>query len=353
MACSLSCEHFLDAKGPIVDVRSPREFAQGHIPGAHNLHLFDDEERAAVGTCYRQQGRRAAIRLGLELVGPHLGSLADQALTVLAGGPGLRVHCWRGGLRSASVAWLLETCDLPCYLLDGGYKNFRRWLRQSLSEPRRIVLLGGRTGSAKTEILQALRQVGGCSLDLERLARHRGSSFGGLGLPDQPGTEQFENDIAMALHRLPPQRWLWIEAESAQVGRCRIPPELFLQMRQAPLVELQRPDHERLNHLLGIYGTRPTAELREATLRIAKRLGPQRTGAAVQAIEGGDLRNACRIILDYYDRTYTRELQRRSKPPLTLVSSAESNTTIARRLLQLEPVLVNRIRTAPASSDVK
>ena len=347
MASSLPCDNFLEASGPIVDVRSPREFAQGHVPGARNLPLFDDEGRAAVGTCYKQRGRRAAVRLGLDLVGPQLGRLADQALALRAGESGLRLYCWRGGMRSASMAWLLETCDLPCSLLEGGYKSFRRWLRQSLSQPRPIVLLGGRTGSAKTEILNALRDAGGCSLDLEHLARHRGSSFGGLGLPDQPSTEQFENDIAMALYRLPPQRLLWIEAESVQVGRCRIPPELFQHMRNAPLVVLQRPDHERLDHLLAIYGTRPAAELREATLRIAKRLGPQRTAAALDAIACGNLREACSIILNYYDRTYAHELQRHSRSPVTLESTGESNATIARRLLQLEPVLDRLVKAAP------
>ncbi len=323
----------------MLDVRSPEEFARGHIPGAHNLPLFSDEERAAVGTLYKHQGRRAAVRRGLELVGPRLAVLAEQAAAFAGADANLRVHCWRGGLRSSSTAWLLETCDLPCTLLEGGYKGFRRWLRQGLAQPRPVVLLGGHTGSGKTEVLHALRVAGAQVLDLEGLAHHRGSSFGGLGQPHQPTTEQFENHIAMALQAVSPHRVLWIEAESVQVGCCRIPPELFQQMQQAPLVELRRPDHERLDHLLATYGPMPRQELTEATRRIGKRLGPQRTQQAVEAITAGNLRLACQLILNYYDRTYAHGLARSLRRTVPLVSAGESTMAIAQRLLAMEPTL--------------
>lgn len=340
MARSLSCDCFLKAGGPLLDVRSPGEFARGHIPGAHNLPLFSDEERAAVGTLYARRGRRAAVRHGLELVGPRLAALAEQAAALAAAEANLRLHCWRGGLRSSSTAWLLETYDLPCILLDGGYKAFRRWLRQALDQPRPVVLLGGHTGSGKTDVLHALRSAGAQTLDLEGLARHRGSSFGGLGQPCQPTTEQFENDIAMALQAASPHRVLWIEAESVQVGRCRIPSELFHQMQQAPLVELQRPEQERLDHLLATYGPMPRQELMEATRRIGKRLGPQRTQQAVEAVAAGNLRRACQVILDYYDRTYAHGLARSPHTPVPLVRTGESSTAVAQRLLAMEPTLL-------------
>ncbi|MYG38366.1 MAG: tRNA 2-selenouridine(34) synthase MnmH [Synechococcus sp. SB0676_bin_10] len=340
MARSLSCDCFLKAGGPLLDVRSPGEFARGHIPGAHNLPLFSDEERAAVGTLYARRGRRAAVRHGLELVGPRLAALAEQAAALAAAEASLRMHCWRGGLRSSSTAWLLETYDLPCILLDGGYKAFRRWLRQALDQPRPVVLLGGHTGSGKTDVLHALRSAGAQTLDLEGLARHRGSSFGGLGQPCQPTTEQFENDIAMALQAVSPHRVLWIEAESVQVGRCRIPSELFHQMQQAPLVELQRPEQERLDHLLATYGPMPRQGLMEATRRIGKRLGPQRTQQAVEAVAAGNLRRACQVILDYYDRTYAHGLARSPHTPVPLVRTGESSTAVAQRLLAMEPTLL-------------
>lgn len=342
MARSLPCDRFLKADGPLLDVRSPGEFAHGHIPGAHNLPLFNDEERAAVGTMYNHQGRRAAVRHGLELVGPRLATLADQAAALAEAGANLRLHCWRGGLRSSSTAWLLEICHLPCTLLDGGYKSFRRWLRQALAQPCPVVLLGGHTGSGKTEVLHALRVAGAQVLDLEGLAHHRGSSFGGLGQPRQPTTEQFENEIAMALQAVSPHRVLWIEAESVQVGCCRIPPELFRQMQRAPLVALQRPDHERLDHLLATYGPVPPQELMEATRRIGKRLGPQRTQQAVEAIAAGNLRLACQVILDYYDRTYAHGLARSPHTPVPLTREGLSSEAVAQRLLAMEPTLLNR-----------
>ncbi|MCY4359106.1 MAG: tRNA 2-selenouridine(34) synthase MnmH [Cyanobacteria bacterium MAG APA_bin_95] len=341
MVRSLSCDHFLKAGGPLLDVRSPGEFARGHIPGAHNLPLFSDEERAGVGTLYKHQGRRAAVRRGLELVGPRLAVLAEQAAALAEADANLRVHCWRGGLRSSSTAWLLETYDLSCTLLEGGYKAFRRWLRQALARSQPVVLLGGHTGSGKTDVLHALRSAGAQVLDLERLAHHRGSSFGGIGQPRQPTTEQFENEIAMALRAVSPHRVLWIEAESVQVGCCRIPPELFHQMQQAPLVELQRPDHERLDHLLATYGAMPRQELVEATRRIGKRLGPQRTRQAVDAIAAGNLRLACQVILSYYDRTYAHGLARSPHTPVPLVREGQSSAALAQQLLAMEPTLLD------------
>ena len=323
-------------------MRSPGEFVRGHIPGAHNLPLFSDEERAAVGTLYKHQGRQAAVHHGLELVGPRLAVLAEQASVLAGDSANLRVHCWRGGLRSSSTAWLLETYDLSCTLLEGGYKAFRRWLRQALAQPRRIVLLGGHTGSGKTDVLHALQSAGAQVLDLEGLAHHRGSSFGGLGQPRQPTTEHFENEIAIALRAISTDEVLWIEAESVQVGCCRIPSELFHQMQQAPLVELQRPDHERLDHLLATYGTMPPQELIEATQRIGKRLGPQRTQQAVEAIAAGNLRFACQVILNYYDRTYSHGLARSPHTPVPLVSAGESSIAIAQRLLAMEPTLLDQ-----------
>lgn len=320
-------------------MRSPGEFARGHIPGAHNVPLFSDEERATVGTLYRHQGRCAAVRHGLELVGPRLVPLTEQAAALAVADANLRVHCWRGGLRSSSIAWLLETCDLPCTLLEGGYKGFRRWLRQYLTQPRRMMLLGGHTGSGKTDVLHALRSAGAQVLDLEGLAHHRGSSFGGLGQPRQPTTEQFENDIAMALQAVSPHQVLWIESESVQVGHCRIPPELFHQMQEAPLVTLHRPEHERLDHLLAAYGLMPRQGLVEATQRIGRRLGQQRTQQAVEAITAGNLRLACQVILDYYDRTYAHSLARHHRTPIPLAGEGMSSAEVAQRLLAMEPTL--------------
>jgi len=333
----LTVDAFLAAPGPLIDVRSPAEFSQGHLPGALNLPLFDDAERSSIGTLYKQQGRSAAVLQGLELVGPRLAQMANSLLG-LAGGDttALRLYCWRGGLRSGSVAWLAETSGLHCQLLDGGYKSFRRWVLARFEEPWPLVLLGGRTGSGKTELLQALQSQGGSVIDLEGLAHHRGSSFGGLGMAPQPSTEHFENRLAMALWRCSAlSAPLWLEAESAQVGRCRIPGGLWRQMQQAPVVELQRRDDERVQRLVGVYGDQGEAALSEATRRISKRLGPQRTALALEAIASGDMAAACRQMLDYYDRCYDHELLGRSQAPrLQLDGSNQCDASLAAQLLQ-------------------
>ena len=302
---------FLASGGALLDVRAPTEYAQGHIPGARNLPLFSDAERAAVGTTYKQQGRQEAIQLGLELVGPRLAELGQALRSTHGEGDGvLRLHCWRGGMRSESVAWLARQLGLPVVVLDGGYKAFRRWVLALLEQPWPVQLLGGRTGTGKTDLLLALQRLGVPVIDLEGLAHHRGSSFGGLGLPPQPSSEHYENRLALALHRLRGAGPIWLEAESAQVGRCRIPAGLWRQMQQAPLLEIQRPLEERLAQLVAVYGGHGQGPLREATQRIARRLGPQRTAAALEAIDRGDWGAAAGQMLDYYDRCYDHELAR-------------------------------------------
>ncbi len=309
-APALTIEAFLAGEGPILDVRSPGEFARGHIPGARNLPLFDDEERSEIGTLYKQSGRRVAVQRGLERVGPRLASLAEalrQAADAGGGAP-LRLHCWRGGMRSGSVAWLAGTLELPVVLLEGGYKAWRRRVLERFERPWPLHLLGGRTGCAKTELLLALRQRGVAVIDLEGRAHHRGSSFGALGLPPQPSTEHYENLLAADLDALEGAPEIWLEAESVQVGRCRIPQGLWRQMKEAPLLEVRRPLEARVAHLVRLYGGQDPEGLAEATRRIARRLGPQRTAEALAAIAASDWAAACLPMLEYYDRCYDHEL---------------------------------------------
>lgn len=302
-------KYFIDRQGPVIDVRSPAEFQQGHIPGAISLPLFSNSERAEIGTIYKQSGRQLAVQRGLALVGPRMGAMAEALITTHSAHPDhpLRLHCWRGGLRSASVAWLASTLELPVVLLNGGYKAYRRWVLDMMVQPWPIRLLGGRTGAGKTELLLALAAKGVAVVDLEGLAHHRGSSFGGLGQPDQPSSEHFENRLASTLNRHRTAQEIWLEAESAQVGRCRIPTELWRQMKAAPLLEVRRPLDYRLDHLVALYGCQDREALVEATQRISKRLGPQRTATAVEAIRLGQMELACRQMLDYYDRCYDKD----------------------------------------------
>ncbi len=187
------------ATRPLLDVRSPGEYAQGHVPGALSFPLFSDAERATVGTIYKQQSRDLALETGLELVGPKLGGFVREARTLAPQGQ-VVVHCWRGGQRSGSMAWLLRQGGLDVWTLEGGYKAYRTWVLAELAAQQySLYIIGGRTGTGKTKILHALRQMGEQVVDLEGLACHKGSAFGFIGELPQPTVEQFENDLHAAL----------------------------------------------------------------------------------------------------------------------------------------------------------
>jgi tRNA 2-selenouridine synthase len=299
----VSIKDFRKASGPILDVRSPAEFACGHIPGAINFPLFSDAERAEIGICFKEKGKEAAIQIGFDRVGPGLGEMVRRAI-MIAPDKVARVHCWRGGMRSRSVAWLLKTLGMQVVMLEDGYKSYRRWVREVVGFPRRINLLGGLTGTGKTQILECLREIGSQVLDLEGLANNRGSSFGSLGMPPQPGTQHFENLIAEELCLTDSSEPVWVEAESLRIGICTIPEEFFRLMKSAPAFEITRPIEVRLDILTEMYGQSDPSDLIEATKRIVKRLGGLQTKAAIELINQNEIREACRLILDYYDRSY-------------------------------------------------
>ena len=310
MAKSLKPDAFFQTLGVILDVRSPAEYNQGHIPGAVNFPLFNNEERALVGTCYKQNGKDEAVELGLAIASPKLTNFVARA-KILAPERQVRIHCWRGGMRSASVGWLLETAGFNVVILIGGYKGFRRWALSLFSVPQKIIVLGGMTGSGKTEILGALRNMGEQVLDLEALANHRGSSFGALGQPPQPTNEQFWNTIAMEWVKFDSTKALWVEAESKSLGLCRIPQEIFEQMEKAIVIEIRRSRQERVEFLVEIYGDANINDLIAATERIRKRLGGMGAQKAVDFGREGNLAAASDLILHYYDKTYTYDLEKR------------------------------------------
>ncbi|MGB3571518.1 MAG: tRNA 2-selenouridine(34) synthase MnmH [Phormidesmis sp.] len=331
--CAVTIDRFLAASGPILDARSPGEFAKGRIPGALSFPLFNDGERAQVGTCYQQKSREQAVELGFDIVGPKLGEFIRQAKAI-APDRKVRLHCWRGGMRSGSLAWALNLAGFQVTTLQGGYKAYRQWVRQTLSLPKKIILLGGMTGTAKTDILHALAAQGEQILDLEGYANHRGSSYGALCLPPQPSTEQFENLLASEWCRLEAQRPIWIEAESRRIGACRVPAELFDQMEAAFAIEITRPVVERIALLVDIYGQAESDDLAAATERIRKRLGGDRTQKAIAAIRSSDLATAVAITLDYYDRTYRYGLEQRPRTVPEIDVAGCSPAAAAQRLCQ-------------------
>lgn len=324
---------FLSAGLPIVDVRSPGEHARGHIPGAHSMPLFSNEERAVVGTLYKQAGRDAAVLEGLRIVGPRLAVLVEQARAVAPDGR-IGVHCWRGGERSGSVAWLLDKAGFAQVItLQHGYKAFRQHVLAQLERPVELRVLGGYTGSGKTETLGQLRALGAQVIDLEALAHHKGSSFGALGEPPQPSTEHFENRLWQALSQLDPDRPCWVEDESRTIGRVALPVTFFEHMQRAPMVFALMPVEERVQRLVADYGGFPREELAESIRRIARRVGPQHARHALEALEADDLPEVARTVLRYYDRAYLHACGRRTGPMSEVPAAANDLRALAQRIM--------------------
>lgn len=297
------------------------EFNRGHIPGAVNLPLFDDEERHRVGLTYKTQGGDEAVKLGLEFVGPKMRSLVDRAETI-APQRKLQLYCWRGGMRSSSVAWLLRTAGFQTDCIPGGYKTWRKQVHALFEYPLKLISVGGFTGVGKTPILETMREKGEQVINLESLAGHRGSAFGETG--PQPTTEHFENLLAEALLALDPSKPVWVEDESKRIGKVFIPHPFLSQMREAPYVLLHRDTEHRIKEVCAMYGRESRENLASSFRKIEKRMGGQYCKMAIEYLALGDLENAAHIALAYYDRSYLHSLTTRKVVP----AYSESVTTI-------------------------
>lgn len=312
----------LAERHPLFDVRTPAEFEDGHIPGAINLPLFDNDERAKIGTLYKKQGRQAAILQGLDFVGPKMREIVESVMTQTSEKTVL-LHCWRGGMRSGSVAWLLSFNEFRVILLKGGYKAYRHHVLDAFRIPLKVYILSGYTGSGKTAILHSLQAAGEQIIDLEGLANHKGSSFGALGEAPQPTQQQFENDLAVALRALDPSRPVWLEDESKRVGWRIIPEDLWTQMRDARVFFLDMPAHLRVERLIDDYGSFSETELASAILRLEKRLGNQNMRQSIDALAAGDLHSCTEILLrHYYDKTYLHGITKRNQSYVSKIDTA-------------------------------
>lgn len=295
---------------PVLDARSPAEYAHAHIPGAYSVSIFSDEERAIIGTAYKQESREAAIRLGLQFFGPRMLPLIDQVRTLLkdrkAEHNDVAVHCWRGGMRSAAVAWLLDLYGFNVFLLTGGYKTFRHKMISTFERAFTLKIVGGYTGSNKTGLLLFMKKKSENIIDLEGLAGHMGSAFGNLDLIPQPSQEMFENLLGTELMKFSDSETVWVEGESQRIGLVNIPQPFYLCMRRSPVYFLNIPFDERLKHILTIYGKGRREKIMNATVRLQKRLGGLETKNAVTALLEDDLESCFRILLHYYDRLYIK-----------------------------------------------
>ena len=287
----------------VVDVRSSSEHQAGHVPGAVNVPLFSNDERHLIGCTYKAHGRVQAIKQGLSFVEPKLVSLAEQGQRLAEKGP-LLVQCARGGMRSASLLWLWSLVGLDVTSLIGGYKAFRNWVLTEVARPRDFLVLGGKTGTGKTELLAELAQQGESVIDLEGLANHRGSVLGELGLPPQPTQQQFENELAVQLASFPADRRIWIESESRRIGRLQVPGELFRQICQAPSVELDVSLDERAHRLVREYGAFSKERILAVLSHIKKRLGRERFRSLEQMLAADQWEQAAKLLCSYYDQKY-------------------------------------------------
>ena len=313
----------LSEQYPVLDVRSPGEYVHAHIPGAYSLPLFSDEERKKIGTAYKQESREKAIKYGLDFFGVKMRPMVEEVEKIIKNykpaitsnpkpqtSNAVIVHCWRGGMRSSAVAWLLNFYGFDIYLLEGGYKAYRNWVLEQFDKPYDFNIVGGYTGSGKTELLKALHESGHAIIDLEGLANHKGSAFGALGQPPQPKQEMFENLLATALDQNR-EKIFWLEDESQRIGALNIPHGFWNTMRTKPVCFMDIPFEQRLDFICSGYGSIEKEFLINSIVRIKKRLGPMETKTAIGFLVEDDVNECFRILLSYYDKTYLKALQSR------------------------------------------
>ena len=313
----VSIQEFLkvSAKLPILDARSEGEFAQGHICGAINFPILNNEERALVGTCYKQKGHEKAVLLGYELAGPKFHLMIADAYKRFPDKK-ILLHCFRGGLRSRILSYVLHTAGFDITLLVGGYKVYRKYILETLEQELKLKVIGGFTGSEKTIILNDLKKHQQQIIDIEALANHRGSAYGAIGLPPQPTQEQFENDMANAISQLDSSKNIWVEDESRMTGKLKMPDKFYDQLRNATLYFIDKSFDERAQNILNTYGKFDKIKLTESTQKLAKRLGDLKLREAIAHLENNEMEQWLKIVLAYYDKTYLHGMQKRDEKNL-------------------------------------
>ena len=305
---------------PVCDVRSPAEFNAGHIPGAINIPLFNDKERESVGIIYKKEGRIPAILEGLKQSASSMSQKLSQALGVAKNGK-LLVHCWRGGMRSEAMAWLFSLGDVETEVLEGGYKSYRNYILENLCEKRKMIVLGGLTGSSKTYIIRYFNTLGQQIIDLEGLANHKGSAFGSLGQLPQPSTEHYANMLFDQWKKTDRSIPLWVEDESRNIGSVFIPDRFYENMQDTFAIILMMDTKLRLPRLMEEYSAYPAESLKESIFKISKRLGGENTRDAINAVETGDYAKAIEITLSYYDKAYLFGLKKKHNKNLIYVET--------------------------------
>jgi tRNA 2-selenouridine synthase len=329
----------------ILDVRSPAEFAEDHVPGAINLPVLSDAERAEVGTIYTQVSRFTARRVGAALVARNIAAHLEGALADRPGDFAPLIYCWRGGQRSTAMATVLAQVGWRPTRLTGGYRTWRRSVTARLydGEPAwRLVLLEGHTGSAKTEILARAAAMGAQSLDLEGLADHRGSLFGGFAGRAQPSQKLFESRLLKALESLDRTRPVLVEAESSKIGQIVLPPALWKAMAAAPAIAIEAPAAARAGYLVDAYAdiVADPAAVQAALAALPGRHGRKRLAEWAALATAGDFATLAGALMEHhYDPAYDRWRKRQPRSSLGSVTMhglrPEDREAAARRVAAL------------------
>ena len=311
----------------IIDVRTPAEYEQAHIPGAINIPLFSNEERKVIGTAYKQQSKEIAIKIGLDYFGPHMRPMVEKLDEIMEKHTGsdekqpIYIHCWRGGMRSAAVAWLFSFYGYPVHVLNGGYKSYRQWTVTQFEKDYKFSVVGGYTGSGKTEILKELASQNQPIIDLEGLAKHKGSAFGNLNREPQPSQEMFENILALELYiKQNHKESFWLEDESQRIGNINIPKIFWERMRTKPVYFLNIPFEARLTFIIKYYASFSKESIADAIDRIKKRLGPLETKTALAFLKEDNYKECFEILLQYYDKLYKKGLLDRDEKNLQIIN---------------------------------
>jgi tRNA 2-selenouridine synthase len=323
---------------PWFDARSESEFLRGHIPGSINLPILNNEHRHLVGICYKEKGKEKAIELGFELATPLFPSLIQEAKKY---GNKAVVYCWRGGLRSLFLSDLLSKNGITVYRIIGGYKAFRNWCYELFEFKANMLVLSGKTGVNKTKWLEDLELTGEPIIHLEKLARHKGSAFGGIGQLPQPTQEQFENLLGIAIDSTN-KKMFWIENESRFIGKLKIPDAFFNQFTSQPHVQIEMDLQRRIEIIHNQYSGLPLKLLRDQTKTLMKRMGNELNQLALNELESGNFHKWIEYLLGYYDKTYTHS-KNRSKITGKIYSLHTSAKTTLMEFIELKKIISNEI----------
>ena len=316
-----------------VDVRSPIEYEKGHYTNAINLPIFNNEQFKQLGIIYKNDGQEKAIEAGQEYAKTKTTSILKKISQVKD--KNIILYCARGGMRSKGMQILLNKKEFNVNRIDRGYKSIREHVLKSFKTKKNLIILGGNTGSGKTEILKEMKSKGLSIIDLEKLANHRGSAFGSIGLSEQVTQQQFENNLAYDWIHTPNQPHTYIESESRKIGKVVIPTQIWENMSTSKYIKIDMGIDRRVKNLIKEYGNPDKEIIRKKINNIQKRLGGQNVKIAKKHLDKDNLEKFCELLLkNYYDKLYIRSFNKRDTEKKVIQISVETNSQIINKIIK-------------------